>query len=181
MNKKFAILLGALSLAVVISACATTAKSARTPLVAPRQLVYEELNTTERFRKYANVGIIPFTLADHAMNLGYPYQGTNKEQQDAYKTQIINQITTGFTNEMKDGRYKHCGVINSDEEAAEYDLVIEGTITDISQNSVSVTGTMTETENGDIVVNFKDTKTGFWWSACQELGANIHDFLRDVY
>ena len=202
MYGKFLALLGALSLAAIFSGCAHGPAAANAPLVAPEQLQYEELHTSERFRKYESIGIRPFSVEETALLSTDPGERTEMEN---FRDKAADQIAAAFVKEMKGGYYKGIGIVSSDEEAAEYDLVIEGQISEIDRGNrasrymsgtgwthISLIGTMTDTKSGDVVVKFRDTKYGkggtfggdsidLLNNNCQELGANLHDFLRDVY
>lgn len=179
------------------------AKPADTPLEAPGQLSYEELHTTERFRKYKSVGIRPFDASDVS------FLSTNAEERtemEAFKLSASGHLISGFMGEMGGHKfYPKLGVANTKEEAAGYDLIIEGKFIQFDRGSrgarymgtggwtnVTVAGTMTETATGKVVVKFRDIKYGKGGSFggdsmkllqdnCEEIGKNMSDFFRDVY
>ncbi|MEK6681771.1 MAG: hypothetical protein AABY79_07370 [Nitrospirota bacterium] len=202
MLRKVLLLIGLVALAGSFFGCAH-AKPADTPLVAPGDLSYEELHTTERFRKYKSVGIRLFDASDVA------FLSTNAEERtemEAFKLAASSHLINGFLEEMGDHKfYPKFGVANTKEEAAGYDLIIEGKFIQFDRGTrgarylgtggwtnVSLMGTMTETATGKVVVKFRDVKYGKGGSFggdsmdllrnnCVEIGSNISDFLEEVY
>lgn len=174
-------------------------KSATEPLEAPGDLTYEQLNTRERFRKFKSIGIRPFSTE------GVIYQNTDQEEMaemEAFVSTAPQHIITGFMGEMKDNYYQSYGVVKDDEDAKNYDLVIDGVFLQMDRGnaagrfwgvggaaSVTVRGTMTETATGTVVVNFNDTKIDtrslgteyLLGDCCKEVGGNLSDFLEEVY
>lgn len=199
--RKVLLLIGLVALAGSFFGCAH-AKPADTPLVAPGELSYEELHTTERFRKYKSVGIRPFDTSDVS------FLSTNAEERtemEAFKLAASSHLINGFLEEMKGNFYPKFGMANTKEEAAGYDLIIEGKFIQFDRGTrgarylgtggwtnVSLMGTMTETATGKVVVKFRDVKYGKGGSFggdsmdllrnnCVEIGSNISDFLEEVY
>jgi len=176
-------------------------KAASTPLEAPDQLKSEELKTTERFRKYNSIGIRAFSTEDVI------FSSTNAEERpemEAFAKTANQFLTKGFFGEMKENYYKKYGSVDSDDEAKEYDLIIEGKFTEFDRGNaaarfwgvgglarVSVTGTMKETATGKVVAKFGDYKVAgssgvggsmsLLENCVDEIGGNLSDFLRDVY
>lgn len=202
MIKRMFFLLGIIVLSVMSNGCASGPKPASEPLVAPNQLSYEELNTDQRFRKYASVGIRPFYTE------GVDFLSTNadeKPEMEGFKRHAADDLIKGFTSEMKKIYYTKYGVIENDADASKYDLVISGKFMEFDRGnrasryltgkgwtSVRVSGAMTETATGKEICRFKDVKYGKGGSFggdsmdllkdnCEELGGNLSDFLRDVY
>lgn len=200
----YACLLSALVVASgILGGCASGPKPANAPLVAPGQLSYEDIKTTERLRKYDSVGIIPFSTE------GATFMSTaadERPEMESFKKTAADFLVKGFEGEMKKNFYKRYGVVSSDEDMKNYDLVIEGKITEFDRGNraarymgmgggythVSASGRMFETKTGNTVVNFQDVQYGkrgaFGGNSldllkdnCQEMGGNISDFMRDCY
>jgi hypothetical protein len=177
-------------------------KPAGTPLEAPGQLKSEELKTTERFRKYNSIGIRAFSTEDVL------FSSTNAEERpemEAFAKSANQYLSKGLFREMKKrDYYKKYGAVDSDAEAKEYDLIIEGKFTEFDRGNAaarfwgvgglaraSVTGTMKETATGKVVAKFGDYKVSgssgvggsmnLLENCVEEIGGNISDFLRDVY
>ncbi len=174
-------------------------KDANAPLEAPGDLAYEQLNTKERFRKYASIGIRPFSTE------GAIYLNTDpgeEAEMHAFARTAGDNIVSGFLSEMKDNYCKSFGVVRDDADAQNYDLIIDGSFIQMDRGNaaarfwgvggavtVTVKGTMTETATGKVVVNFNDTKfdtrsisTEYLLAdCCKEIGGNISDFLSEVY
>ncbi|HLB24805.1 MAG TPA: DUF4410 domain-containing protein [Nitrospirota bacterium] len=198
MLKRFLVVLNAFALVSLFAGCVHTPQPAGTPLTAPGDLMYEELNTTERFRKYNSVGIrlstegVAFLSTDAGERL----------EMEGFSKSVPDYLAQGFIEEMEDNFYKKYGVVRTDEDAKSYDLIIDGKFVELDRGNaagrfwgvgglthVSVSGTMTETATGKVVVNFRDFKTGgsggdsLWLmrSNAVEVGRNISDFLEEVY
>ena len=176
-------------------------KAAGTPLEAPGQLKSEELKTTERFRKYNSIGIRAFSTEDVL------FSSTNSEERpemEAFAKTANQYLFKGFFGEMKKIYYKKYGSVDNDEEAKDYDLIIEGKFTEFDRGnaaarfwgvgglaSARVTGTMKETATGKVVAKFGDYKVAgssgvggsinLLENCVEEIGGNLSDFLRDVY
>jgi len=198
MLKKVLLVMGLLIMSGAFPACVHM-KAATDPLVAPNDLMSEELNTTERFRKYNSVGIKPFSTE------GVMYGSTNPEEKpemDAFCKSANMYFIKGFSDEMKDNFYKKYGTVDNDDEARNYDLIIEGKFVEIDRGNaagrfwgtggatrVTIRGTMTETATGKVVAKFGDSKIGtgslgsmlLLQNNCVELGGNLSDFLAEVY
>jgi len=177
-------------------------KPAGTPLVAPGELASEELNTTERFRKYASIGIRPFMVDDAAL---LSTNSDERRETESFVKTAPGYLIKGFMSEMKGGYYRRFGEVRSDSEVNDYDLVIDGRFIEFDRGNRAarywgtggwtravVSGTMTETATGKVVVKFRDTKEGKGGSFggdsmdllrdnCVELGGNLPDFLEEVY
>jgi hypothetical protein len=179
------------------------AKPADTTLVAPGELHHEELLTKERFRKYKSVGIRPFDAS------AVSFLSTNAEEiseMEAFKLAAFSHLVEGFMDEMGDHNlYPKFGVANTKEEAAGYDLIIEGKFIQFERGNralrmwnkggwthVMVAGTMTERATGKVVVKFRDIKyerggsfggdsIDLMKENCKQIGENISDFLEEVY
>jgi len=174
-------------------------KAANAPLEAPGDLAYEQLNTTQRFRIYKNVGIRPFSTEGAAYLSTDP---TERREMDAFVKTAAEHVIQGFLSEMKDNYYEHVGVVDTEEDAKNYDLIIDGQFTEFDRGNaaarfwgvggearVTVRGTMTETATGKVVVNFNDTKRDvrnlgteyLMGDCCEEIGGNLSDFMSEVY
>lgn len=174
-------------------------KAATAPLEAPGDLSYEQINTKERFRKYKSIGIRQFTT-EGALYLST--EGEEQAEMDAFVRTAPEHLITGFLGEMKDNYYESFGVVKDDDDTKNYDLIIEGTFMEFDRGNaagrfwgvggaahVTARGTMTDTATGEVVVNFSDTKietrnlgTEYLLAdCCEEIGANISDFLEEVY
>ncbi len=187
-------------LALTLYGCAGP-KAASAPLEAPGQLKSEELRTTERFRKYNSIGLRLFSTEDVS------FSSTNSEERpemEAFAKTANQFLSKGFLREMKKNHYKKYGSVDSDDEAKNYDLIIEGKFTEFDRGNAAkrfwgvgglamarITGTMIETSTGKVVAKFSDYKdagsSGVGGSihllenCVEEIGGNLSDFLRDCY
>jgi len=179
-------------------------RAATAPLVAPGQLKYEDIKTTERFRKYEAIGIRPFSTEDVVFMSTSPNE---MQEMETFRKTAPDLLLASFERGMKKNFYKRFGLVASDDDLASYDLVIEGEFSEFDRGNraarysvgfgsgsthVSVSGRMFEPKTGNTVVIFRDALYGRWGlfggssmellqRNCQDIGTNISDFLRDCY
>lgn len=199
MRKLRRTLMAALSLIVMVSVFGCGPKAANAPLEAPGDLSYERLHTKERFRKYERIGIRPF---DSSETTTLSVDADEEAETNHFVRRASEYIEEGFLDEMKGNYYHGFGIVDSDEDASDYDLIIEGKVMEVDRGSaaarfwgvggatrVMVSGRMIETATGEVVADFRDFKIGTGSLAsiplleinAREIGRNLSDFLEEVY